>query len=596
MPDFLLYSIHNCNHGLDVFFSDEEEDKMKKGKYILIILLIFFILFLITAVSFFYYEFRKPPTVKAHSYLEFNLAGEIVEKSMPNIFTMIFGAEPLSVYDIWMNIRKAKNDERIKCLLLRLGYLNCDWAKISEIREAVLDFKKSGKKAYAYIEEAPDIDKEYYLATACDEIILQPLGFLGINGIGGYIPFLKRTLDKLGIEAEIEHVEEYKTAYNIFTEDKFTPAHKEMVESIYSDIFDHYLKAVAEARAKSVEEMKTLINDGLFQGENALKSGLVDKLLYEDELQNTLKHNGKKLSKINHDQYSKIKPTSLGLNRGKKIALIYGMGPIYVGESTAQIMGSSTVSRWIRSTRKDNSIKAVVFRVDSPGGSAVGSDVIWREVSLTKKEKPIVVSMSDVAGSGGYWVSMAANKIVAQPQTLTGSIGVLAGKFNMTELYEKLGVTSERLIYGERADVFSTFRGLTKEERKSLKEEILWIYDQFLAKVAEGRNITKEKVDEIGRGRVWTGSQAKNLGLVDEIGGLSQAIQLAKQLAGIPEDEEVKLIVWPKEISLFQALLARKTVQTDLPRDHRVQNILVTLRALEKERMWAVMPFWILPD
>ena len=569
---------------------------MKKAKYILIILLIFFILFLITAISFFYYEFGKPPDVKAHSYLELNLTGEIVEKATPNFFKLFLGAEPLSMYDIWMNIHKAKNDRRIKCLLLRLGSLYCDWAKISEIREAVLDFKKSGKKAYAYIEEALDFDKEYYLATACDEVILQPLGFLGINGIGGYFPFFKRTLAKLGIKAEFEHVEEYKTAYNIFTEDRFTPAHKEMIESIYSNIFDHYLKTVAEARGKSVEEIKTLIDDGIFQGENALRSGLVDKILFEDELQNTLKSNGKKLSKISHDQYLKIKPTSLGLNKGKKVALVYGTGPIYVGESTPQMMGSSTVSRWIRSARKDKSIEAVVFRVDSPGGSAVGSDVIWREVALTRKEKPIIVSMSDMAGSGGYWVSMAANKIVAQPQTLTGSIGVLAGKFDMAALYEKLGITHERLIYGERADIFSSFRGFTKEERESLKKEILWIYDQFLAKVAEGRRMEKEKVNEIGKGRVWTGSQAKNLGLVDEVGGLSEAIQLAKQLAGIPEDEEVKLVVWPKKISIFQALLGRRTAQTDLPIDHQVKDILVTLRTLENERIWAVMPFWIFPD
>jgi protease-4 len=569
---------------------------MKKGKYVLIILLIFIVLFLITAISFFYYEFKRPPAVKAHSYLELNLAGEIVERPMPNIFTMLSGIEPLSMYDIWMNIRKAKNDHRIKCLLLRLGYVYCNWAKINEIREAVLDFKKSGKKAYAYIQESMDSDKEYYLATACDEVILHPLGFLGINGIGGYVPFFKNTLAKLGIEAEFEHVEEYKTAPNMFTEDRFTPAHEQMIKSIYSDIFDHYLNTVAEARGKSVEDVKNLIDQGTFQGEKALESGLVDKLLFEDELQNILKSNGKKLSKISYDRYSKIKPSSLGLNRGEKIALIYGMGPIYVGESAPQTMGSSTVSSWIRRARKDKSVKAVVFRVDSPGGSAVGSDVIWREVVLTKKEKPVVVSMSDVAGSGGYWVSMSADKIVVQPQTLTGSIGVYAGKFSLSELYQKLGVTSERVAFGEKADLFSTFRGFTEEERKNLKKEILWIYDQFLTKVAQGRRMKKEEVDKIGKGRVWTGSQAKEIGLADEIGGLSRAIQMAKHLAGIPEEEEVKLVIWPKKISLFRALFGRKTVQANFPVDHRLQNILRTLQALEKERIWAVMPFWIHPE
>lgn len=569
---------------------------MKKGKYVLIIFLIFFFLILITAVSFFYYEFGKPPAVKAHSYLELSLSGEILERSTPNIFTTLIGTESLSMYDIWMNIQKAKKDNRIKSLLLRFGYLQCSWAKINELREAVLDFKKSGKKAYAYINEAPEFDKEYFLATACDEIILHPLGWLGVNGIGGYFPFFKKALDKLGIEAQFEHVEEYKTASNIFTEEGFTPAHRQMMESLYSNLYTYYVKGLAEARGKSEEEIKKIIDTGFYQGEKALEAGLVDKLLFEDELDKLLKEKGKKLSRISHNKYLKIKPTSLGLNKGKKIALIYGMGTIHSGESVYQTMGSTTVARWIKKARKDKSIKGVIFRVDSPGGSAVASDVIWREVVLTKKEKPFIVSMSDVAGSGGYWVSMAAHKIVAQPSTLTGSIGVIAGKFNMAELYKKLGITSEKLTYGNKADMFSSFRGLTREERDILKKEILWIYDRFLTKVAEGRNMNKEEVNKIGKGRVWTGIQAKELGLVDEIGGLSEAIKLAKKLAGIPQDEEVKLVVWPKKISFFSALFGRRQARTNLRSNPKFQKFISTLGALERGKIWAIMPFWIYPE
>lgn len=569
---------------------------MKKGKYVLIIFLIFFVLILVTIVSFFYYEFKRPPAVKAHSYLELNLSGEILERATPNIFTVFRGIKPLSMYDIWMNIQKAKKDNRIKCLLLRLGYLQCNWAKINELREAVLDFKKSGKKAYAYIIEAPEFDKEYFLATACDEIILHPLGWLGVNGIGGYIPFYKKAMDKLGIEAQFEHVEEYKTAYNIFTEEGFTPAHKQMMESIYGNLYTYYVKGLSESRGKSEEEIKEIIDHGFYQGEKALEAGLVDKLLFEDELENLLKERGKKLSKITHKQYSKIKPTSLGLNKGKKIALIYGTGPIHYGESVYQTMGSSTLARWIKNARKDKSIKGVIFRVDSPGGSAVASDVIWREVVLTKKQKPFIVSMSDVAGSGGYWVSMAAHKIVAQPPTLTGSIGVIGGKFNLAKLYEKLGITSEKLTYGKMADIFSSFRGLTQEERDVLKNEILWIYDRFLTKVAEGRNMNKEKADKIGKGRVWTGSQAKELGLVDEIGGLSKAIELAKKLAGIPLDEEVKLVVWPKKISFLSAFFGRMQARTKLHLDPKLQKFISTLQVLERGKIWAIMPFWIYPE
>lgn len=570
---------------------------MKRGTYVLIIFSIFFVLILVTVVSFVYIGLSKPPSVKARSYLEFRLSGEVLEKSPGKSFMNLFmGQEPLSMFDIWMNIRKAKVDRRIKSLVLRLGYLQCDWAKIEEIRNSILDFRKSGKKVYAYVEEEPEFDKEYYLASACDRIVLHPLGWMGINGIGGDVPFIKKALDKLGIEAEIEHVEEYKTAYNMFTEEGFTPAHKEMMQFLYSDLFSHYVKGLAEARGKSEKEIKELIDYGFFQGEKALEAGLVDELLYEDEFEELLKEKGEKIYKITHRQYLKIKPESLGLNKGKKVALLYGMGPIYSGEGAYQSMGSATVARWIKKARKDKSIAAIVLRIDSPGGSAVASDVIWREVVLAGKEKPFVVSMSDVAGSGGYWIAMAAHKIVAQPQTLTGSIGVLSGKFNMASLFEKLGITSEKITYGKKSDMFSPFRKLTPEEKRVLKNEILWIYDQFLTKVAEGRNMSKEEVDKIGRGRVWTGSQAKERGLVDEIGGLSRALELAKELAGIPSDEEVKLIIRPRKPSFFEVNFGGMLpgIKSDLTPE--LKKMLSAYKLLERERTLAIMPFWFALD
>ncbi|NOR12462.1 MAG: signal peptide peptidase SppA, partial [Candidatus Aminicenantes bacterium] len=482
-------------------------------------------------------------------------------------------------------------DRNIKGIILRIGLLQCDWAKVNEIRELVLDFKTSGKKTYAYIEEALDFDKEYFLATACDQIFLHPLGAMIINGIGGYVPFFKGSLEKLGIEAEIEHVEEYKTAYNMFTEKGFTPSHREMIESIYESLFTTYVTKVAEARGKDEKEVRTLIDQGYFHSENAKELGLVDKLLYEDQLEDILKEGEKSVRRISHRRYLKTKVSASGLNRGKKIALIYGVGTIHSGESMrGQTMGSSTVARWLRRVRKDKTIAAVIFRVDSPGGSAVASDVIGREVALTKTEKPIIVSMSDVAGSGGYWVAMDAHKIVAQPQTLTGSIGVIFGKFNLIKLYEKLGVTSEKIAYGKRADMFSTFRRLSPEEQDLLKKEILWTYDHFTTKVAQGRHLTKEEVNDIGRGRVWTGQQAKEIGLVDEIGGLSKALKMAKERAGIPEEESVRLVVWPKKTSLFESFFTRSMAQTKLFSDKNLEKLIRTLQILEKERVLAIMP------
>jgi len=568
---------------------------MKRGKYVLIIFLIFFFLILATIISFVYYEFKNPPPVKAHSYLEISLSGEILERSVPGFFlNMIIGVKPQTMDNIWMNIRKAKVDRRIDSILLRLGYLQCGWGKINELREAIFDFRKSGKKAYAYIEEIPELDKEYYLATACDEVILHPLGSLNINGIGGHFLFFKKALSKLGIEAEVEHVEEYKSAFNIFTEEGFTPAHREMMESIYEDIFSQYVKGIAQARDKNEKEIKKLIDYGFFHGEKALEAGLVDQLLYQDQVEKLMKGEKKKINKISLGQYSKIKPSSLGLNKGKKIALIYGMGPIHTGESYYETLGARSVARWIKRARENKSIAAVVFRVDSPGGSAVASDVIWKEVVLTKKEKPFIVSMSDVAGSGGYWISMAADKIVTHPQTLTGSIGVISGKFNMSSLFKKLGITSEKLTYGNRADIHSPLRSYTREERELIKKEIRWIYEQFITKVADGRNMTKEEVDKIGKGRVWTGNQALGLGLADDIGGLTKAIDLAKEQAGIPAEEEVKLDIWPRKVSFFQALFGRKAA--NLKSNSKLEKIISTLKLLEKNNVLALMPLGIEPE
>jgi protease-4 len=564
---------------------------MKRGTYILIIVLVFLALIVAAAVSFFVWEVKRPVTVQSASYLEINLSGQIQEISSPDIFSSLFlGIRPASLHDIWTNIRKAKTDGRIGCLLLRLNVLVCDWAKVSEIRDAVLDFRKSGKKAYAYIEDGMDFDKEYYLATACDEIVLHPLGMLGINGIGGYAPFMKKSLAKLGIRAEFEHVEEYKTAYNQFTEEGFTPAHREMLESLYGDIFDEYVRTVARARNKTEDDIRGLIDKGFFQGEQARAAGLVDQILYEDELLERLRKESRSEHKIGLEDYNRVGVTPANLVPGKRIALIYAVGPILPGESLPQTIGSTTLARWIKAAREDASIAAVVMRIDSPGGAVVASDIIWREVVLTRKLKPFVVSMSDVAGSGGYWIAMPAHKIVAQPQTLTGSIGVLSGKFDMSGLYEKLGVTSEKLAFGKKADIFTSFRGLTAEERALLKKQILWIYDRFLAKAAEGRGMTKDEVNSLGRGRVWTGRQAQERKLVDEIGGIQVALRLAKELARIPADREVRLNVWPKKRSFWSAFLGRPESEIRLPIDPKLRKGLELFRLLEKGRIWALMP------
>jgi len=565
---------------------------MTKGRYLFILFSIFLILIVATILSFFFLEIGRPPSISAPSYLEIRLEGSLEEYPETNFWrSLVLGGRPLSVYDIWMSLRKARVDDRISGVLLRLGPLAGDWAKCSEIRDAVIDFRKSGKKAFAYIEEGPEFDKEYYLATGCDKIILHPLGWLGITGIGGTVPFFKKALDMLGVEAEVEHVEEYKTAYNMFTESGFTSAHREMTESIAKDLFDRYLRSVAESRKKSEAEVRTLIDEAFFQGARAIQAGVVDELLFDDQLPALFSGEGRRPRRIGLGEYVKINPASLGLDAGPKVALLYEIGPIHGGESLGQSIGSETIVRWIREAREDKSIAAVVFRIDSPGGSAVASDAIWREVMLCRKEKPVVVSMSDVAGSGGYWIAMAAHKIIAQPQTLTGSIGVLSGKFNLEKLLAKIGVTSETVRFGPKSDIFSPFRPWTAEERRLMKKQILWIYDQFLTKVAEGRKRTKEEIDKIGKGRVWTGSQAQSIGLVDDLGGLSKAIDAAKELAGIAKEENVCLEIWPKSRGSFlRRLFGFGDAPAGLAPVKELREAFAWANRLNENRIWAFMP------
>jgi protease-4 len=572
---------------------------MKRSTYVGLIVL-FFILLAGASLFFVVLEDVAGPSVDipGRGYLEVRLAGPVEEFPPADALTaLLFGTRPLAVHDFWENMRKAKVDGRIQAVLLRFGLLQCDWAKANEMRESILDFRRSGKKVVAVIEEAPDFDMEYFVATACDRIVLHPLGWLGVNGIGGHVPFIRGALDKLGVRAEFEHVEEYKTATNVFSEKGFTPAHREEMESLYGNIFAEYVATAAKARGKTEAEYRALIDKAFFQGVRAKEAGLVDDCLYEDEVEGLMSRDGRPLSRIRFEDYTRVQPPSVGLETGRnKVALIYAVGAIVTGESMPPIMGASTVARWIRTARKDPSVKAIVLRVDSPGGSSVGSDVIGREVELARKAKPVVVSMSDVAGSGGYWIAMPATKIVAQPQTLTGSIGVLAGKFSLEGLLGKLGITSETLIFGEKADVFSPFRPFTDDERRTLKDEIRWTYEQFLAKAAAGRGLTRDEVDAVGRGRVWTGRQAKDIKLVDELGGLTMALGMAKKEAGIDAGEEVRLDVWPRKRSFLQSLFSRPSIGLDLKSAAGREGVLETLRLMNTTRIWAVMPFWVKPQ
>jgi len=507
-----------------------------------------------------YLAFGREPAVPSNSTLVLRVGGNLSEIAPADVVSYVRGVRTPTVRSIVDNLRKAKVDSRVRAVLLKpTGFESPFWGKVQEIRDAVLDFKSSGKPVYAYLEYGGD--REYYLATAADKVYLMPSATLDVVGVATYELFLRGTLDKIGAYPDLHHVGEYKTAVNTFTQKGFTPAHKEMDESLNRDLYDQIVRGIADGRKKNEEDVRALIDQGPFLPEDALRAGLIDDVAYEDQVDDKLRAGERRL-RLDGDDYARVSTTSLGLNRGPRIAVIYAAGEITGGRSgfdpiNGAVVGSDTLIDYIRQARKDSSIRAIVLRIDSPGGSAAASDAIWRELQISKTERadrPLVASMSDLAASGGYYIAMPAQVIVAQPSTLTGSIGIFGGKVVTGGVYEKLGAHIESTSIGKNAEIESPARQFNQGELKKLNDQLQSFYDQFVEKVADSRHSTPEQIDMIAQGRVWTGRQAKQNHLVDELGGLDRAIAIAKQRAKIAADSDVEIVVYPPRKSFYELL------------------------------------------
>jgi protease-4 len=406
-------------------------------------------------------------------------------------------------------------------------------------------------------------DREYYLASAADKVYLLPSSPLDLSGVASYEIFLRGAFDKVGVYPDFIHIGDYKSASNQLTEKGFTPAHREMTESLNRDTYAQLVRGIAEGRKKTEPDVRALLDQGPFVAEDALRLGLVDDLAYEDELDDR----EPTLGEHDHDRiegrnYQRITPASVGFRPRSRIALVYAVGTIASGKSTfdplnGTVLGSDTLIEQIRDARDDDSIKAIVMRVDSPGGSALASDVIWRELMITRdadNARPLIVSMSDLAASGGYYIAMAGDTIVAQPGTLTGSIGVFGGKVAIGGALNKIGVNHDAVVSGPNASIDSPFTPFTPSQRMKVQAMMQSIYDDFVGKAAESRKTTPEKMNAVAQGRVWTGQQARERGLVDALGGLDKAIAIAKERAKIPKDEDVELVVFTGRRTLYEAL------------------------------------------
>jgi protease-4 len=537
---------------------------MKRGLGLVLGLLLVAIVVSAAATVVLFFLVTPSTRVADRSTLVLRPGGELLEVVPDDVLQFVSRSEARTVRGYVEALRKAKIDKRIAAVLLAPRPLSSPfWGKVQELHEALLDFKTSGKPVYAFLEYGGD--REYYLATAADKIFLVPTATLDLTGVATYEVFLRGTLDWIGTYPDLLHIGDYKTAVNTFTEKTFTPAHKEMSASLNRDQFDQLVRAIADGRHKREADVRVAIDQGPLLPEHALNHGLVDDLAYEDELDDlvgSVVGGPGKLRLIESDDYARVTWESLGVRRRNKIAVLNAVGAITSGRGgydpvNGAVLGSDTFVEYIRRIRADSSVRAIVLRIDSPGGSSTASDVIWRELTITKGDggrRPIIVSMSDLAASGGYYLAMAGDVLVAQPGTLTGSIGIYSGKFVTGGSLEKVGANVETTSNGRHAEIYSPDRRFTNEERAKVLESMQAFYDNFVEKVAAARQTSPEKIDQIGQGRVWTGQQAKEVGLVDLLGGLQVAVNTAKQRAKIPPDEEVELVIYPPRRSFYEVL------------------------------------------
>ena len=502
------------------------------------------------------------PAIPTDAVLEIRLSGPVPEH-MATDFSLEFleSGMPPTLLQIRNAFKKAAKDDRIRAIVLRCGGLSVGWGKAQEIRWAIEEFKESGKPVVAFLQVGSSLD--YLIASAADQVFLTPEGFLDVKGLRAEVSFYKNTLQKLGVTAELFQSGKYKAAVEPLMRTSMSDEFREVLNSVLDEVYGQFLESIGSSRGKSIEELKGILDSGPFSAPQALEADLVDGLHYEDEFFDALKERLglEDLNRLRLRQYRSVSLASLGLSGEHRIALVYAVGSILRGKDEtesffgADILGSDSFSQTLREVKDNDDIEAVVVRIDSPGGDAFASDQIWREMNRLSARKPLIVSFSDAAASGGYYIAMANAPIVAYPGTMTGSIGAYYGKLNLRGLYEKIGINKEIITRGRFAAIDSDYRGFAPEERDKLRQELEVLYRNFVQKVADARQREWDDIHQIAQGRVWMGSQAKANGLVDEIGGLDRAIEMAKEAAGLEPTDKVTLVTYPTPKKFIEVLL-----------------------------------------
>jgi len=501
----------------------------------------------------------RPPSVADGSTLILRLQGDVPEKPPTDLNLPFFEQQqPLTVEEIWSVLRKAAADSRIKAVVFEPQDAGVGWAKMQEIHADLEQFRKSGKPLIAYL-KSPGT-REYYMATACSKIYLSPTDELDLKGLAFELMYFKDTLDKLGVQVDVIHDGKYKDFGDMFTRTSMSPETGEVMNSMIDDIYGDLVSTIAKGRGKDAAAVRAIIDNGPFTAKEAHAAGLIDETRYEDEalgsVRDTLHQTA--LKKIGARDYVNVSTASAGLGAPKeKIAFVVGDGTITRGnaESTGGTgIESEAFDRMLEQVGNDSGIKGVIVRIDSGGGESVASDEMWRAMNELRKKKPMVISMSDEAASGGYYMAMTGDPIVAYPGTITGSIGVVWGKPDLRGLYNKVGVTKDFVSRGKYALGESDYQPLSDDERRKVAGMVDSDYRDFTSKVAAARKMPIASILEIAQGRVWMGNQAKGNGLVDELGGLDRAVELIRKKAGIPASDAIGLEIYPPRRSVLELL------------------------------------------
>ncbi len=546
------------------------------------------ILFVIVIGGLFLLSWSSKPGVPGKVILELNLETGLIEAIPNDPIASIMLSDTTTVKDIVDGLERAGKDDRVAGVVARLGGTTTGMAQAQEIRDAIINFRSKNKFAIAYAETFGEVGPgtgSYYLATAFDQIYLQPSGDIGLTGIMLESQFLRGTLEKLGVTPRMDNRYEYKAAMYTYTEKKMTPAQREELEAIMNSWFSQITRGIGEGRRMAEPQVRALVDQGPFLGKEAVDAGLIDKLAYRDEVYAEAKSKaGDNAEFLYMKKY--LDRAGRPNQTGQVIALVYGVGGVQRGKSGYDpisgdvSMGSDSVAAALRAAIDDKNVKAIIFRVDSPGGSYVASDTIWRETIRAKQAgKPVIVSMGDLAGSGGYFVAMAADKIVAQPGTITGSIGVLGGKMVTTGFWDKIGISWDEVHVGQHATMFTGTKDYSPSEWAEFEAWLDRVYADFTGKVAEGRRLPKERVLQIAKGRIYSGEDAKGIGLVDELGGYPVALKLAKEAASIPESDDVNIQVFPAKRSAFDAFFGEGPENSE--REATAMALTETLKAIQ---------------